>query len=564
MSFYAWWHRRERGIAPRVGESDIVYRTLYESFEPRPPRPMTKRDPNTLNYGGIFCLEFSPDGSMLAGGCEHNGVILLDPVTEKRICGIKNAHYDSINCVKYLDNVTFATGSDDDTIAVWDTRNLRTKLRSLQGHNGWVKNIDYSKKHNMLITSAFDGTVCGWELNNYTEQGCVHRRLLYVPGLVRCRLTPDETRMVLTTSGGYLMIVNNLNLPWLSTDLEGFQPNVYRLMQKRQQTIAITESFNRSFYPLTKRNRVELVTDFPVDDDAEIISTLQIHPHGWCALSRNTTYDNRGEFTTIHDIQALSDTAYNRYTKDKDEEEDGEDDDVVEEDGEENDNEEKAEEIVSHQRYGDHDYCREPLISENQPSTATRTIDATMVREELPGGVAAMPPANVALDLWATQISFQERVLGMVPLRLFFSRRSGRTVVSYTIPQPDSNDSDNELKKHHEADTMCKNTPRLLYYAREPSLLPGIIKEASFSPDGRIVCSPFLNGVRLLAFNENCAELPRTINTEWNDKPQTLHVLKKEVGQQGVVACSTFSPRFPLLVTGCLKGNIVWHTRTMQ
>lgn len=50
-----------------------------------------------------------------------------------------------------------------------------------------------------------------------------------------------------------------------------------------------------------KRNRVELVSDFP--NDAEVISSLQIHPHGWCALSRNISYDESTEFTCLHDIQ---------------------------------------------------------------------------------------------------------------------------------------------------------------------------------------------------------------------------------------------------------------------
>lgn len=29
----------------------------------------------------------------------------------------------------------------------------------------------------------------------------------------------------------------------------------------------------------------------------------QIHPHGWCALSRNISYDESTEFTCLHDIQ---------------------------------------------------------------------------------------------------------------------------------------------------------------------------------------------------------------------------------------------------------------------
>jgi len=33
------------------------------------------------------------------------------------------------------------------------------------------------------------------------------------------------------------------------------------------------------------------------------------------------------------------------------------------------------------------------------------------------------------------------------------------------------------------------------------------IKEVAFSPDGRVICSPFGFGLHLLAFNDNCADL---------------------------------------------------------
>ena len=44
-----------------------------------------------------------------------------------------------------------------------------------------------------------------------------------------------------------------------------------------------------------KRNRIEFVTDFPHHDDAEVVSSLQIHPQGWCALSRNISHEEVSE-----------------------------------------------------------------------------------------------------------------------------------------------------------------------------------------------------------------------------------------------------------------------------
>lgn len=70
---------------------------------------------------------------------------------------------------------------------------------------------------------------------------------------------------------------------------------MYRLMQSSQTTIPNVASFTHLFSHSRTHNRVEFLTDFPVGDDAEIISSLQVHPQGWCALSRNVSNGEKSE-----------------------------------------------------------------------------------------------------------------------------------------------------------------------------------------------------------------------------------------------------------------------------
>lgn len=56
-------------------------------------------------------------------------------------------------------------------------------------------------------------------------------------------------------------------------------------MQTSDQNFPVGAIFNYLFNPSRKKNRIEFIEDF--QNDAEVISSLQIHPHGWCALSRN-------------------------------------------------------------------------------------------------------------------------------------------------------------------------------------------------------------------------------------------------------------------------------------
>lgn len=73
------------------------------------------------------------------------------------------------------------------------------------------------------------------------------------------------------------------------------QPNMYRLMQLSQTTIPAAASFTHLFYESRNKNRVEFVNDFPQGNDSEVISSLQVHPHGWCALSRNVSAQEKSE-----------------------------------------------------------------------------------------------------------------------------------------------------------------------------------------------------------------------------------------------------------------------------
>lgn len=40
---------------------------------------------------------------------------------------------------------------------------------------------------------------------------------------MRCRLSPDDRKLVISTTGGYLILINDLDLNTLARDLAGFR-----------------------------------------------------------------------------------------------------------------------------------------------------------------------------------------------------------------------------------------------------------------------------------------------------------------------------------------------------
>lgn len=124
---------------------------------------------------------------------------------------------------RFYDERLFATGSDDFTVALWDLRNMKQKLRVLHGHSNWVKNIEYSSKDKLLVTSGFDGSIFTWDIKSHTEQGLISQRVFHASGLMRCRISPAGDKLVFCTSSGYIMIVHDLDLTTLLKDLCGFR-----------------------------------------------------------------------------------------------------------------------------------------------------------------------------------------------------------------------------------------------------------------------------------------------------------------------------------------------------
>lgn len=102
---------------------------------------------------------------------------------------------------------------------------------------------------------------------------------------------------------------------------------------------------------------------------------------------------------------------------------------------------------------------------------------------------------------------------------------------------------------------MHKNKPRLMHYITEPNVGRGFIKEICFSNDGRLICSPFSNGFRMLAFDASCSELCDCIPTS----PRKLLEVVANMNRGGIIVSNKFSPTDALLVTGCLEGKIGFH-----
>ncbi|XP_045878345.1 DDB1- and CUL4-associated factor 10 isoform X2 [Meles meles] len=323
---FGWLRERSLGRGLFVDPARDNFRTmtnLYGSIHPADSVYLSTR-----THGAVFNLEYSPDGSVLTVACEQTEVLLFDPISSKHIKTLSEAHEDCVNNIRFLDNRLFATCSDDTTIALWDLRKLNTKVCTLHGHTSWVKNIEYDTNTRLLVTSGFDGNVIIWDTNRCTEDGCPHKKFFHTRFLMRMRLTPDCSKMLISTSSGYLLILHDLDLT------KSLEVGSYPILRARRTTSNsdLTTSSSSSGPRVSSspchhsdsnsssekhmsrasqregvspRNSLEVLTpEVPGERDrGNCITSLQLHPKGWATLLRCSSNTDDQEWTCVYEFQ---------------------------------------------------------------------------------------------------------------------------------------------------------------------------------------------------------------------------------------------------------------------
>lgn len=93
--------------------------------------------------------------------------------TTRAAASAEGQHRDAINSISFnpAAETILATGSADKTIGIWDLRNLKTKLHSLEGHADSVQSISWNPfEESVLASSSYDRKIMFWDLSRAGEE----------------------------------------------------------------------------------------------------------------------------------------------------------------------------------------------------------------------------------------------------------------------------------------------------------------------------------------------------------------------------------------------------------
>lgn len=114
--------------------------------------------------GGIFDLEYSADGKLLATASLDGTAMLWDAVTGRPVRPIEGHTYEVYGVAFSPDGIRLATASRDGTVKVWDVATGKVIRDSSHGGGEYGWHIAFSPDGGQLASAGSDGVVRIWDL----------------------------------------------------------------------------------------------------------------------------------------------------------------------------------------------------------------------------------------------------------------------------------------------------------------------------------------------------------------------------------------------------------------
>ncbi|KZP04287.1 WD40 repeat-like protein [Athelia psychrophila] len=113
---------------------------------------------------GIGLIVFSPDGEHIASGSQDNTICIWDAHTGALVADPFEGHTEVVNSLAFsLDGERVMSGSDDCTIRIWDATTGKLLVGPLEGHNEGVLSVGFSPNSEQVTSFSRGNTIRVWD-----------------------------------------------------------------------------------------------------------------------------------------------------------------------------------------------------------------------------------------------------------------------------------------------------------------------------------------------------------------------------------------------------------------
>ncbi len=117
----------------------------------------------TGHSSDVHAVVFSPDGKTIASGSNDNTIKLWDAESGQELKTFKGHSNTVFSVVFSPDGKTIVSGSNDDTIRLWDVASEK-ELKIFRGHSGPVCSVAFSPDGKVLASGGWDNVIRIWDV----------------------------------------------------------------------------------------------------------------------------------------------------------------------------------------------------------------------------------------------------------------------------------------------------------------------------------------------------------------------------------------------------------------
>jgi DNA-binding CsgD family transcriptional regulator len=110
----------------------------------------------------VRAVAFSPDGRTLASGSDDQSIKLWDVRSGQSLATLRGHTKYVLSVAFSSDSKSLASGSDDQSIKLWDVSTGQCR-KTLQGHSNAVRSVAFRPASVMLVSGSQDETIKLWD-----------------------------------------------------------------------------------------------------------------------------------------------------------------------------------------------------------------------------------------------------------------------------------------------------------------------------------------------------------------------------------------------------------------
>ena len=190
--------------------------------------------------GYVYCLQFSPDGGILASGGADRRIRLWNADTGKIIYTL-DGHQETVTAIEFMPNgkILVSAGADR-TIRFWDVAQKQL-LKTIEAHDEKIHALAVSQDGQLIVSGSSDRTVRVRQLgngSNYTLSG-------HQEGVLSVAISPDSKTIASGAIDGTVKLWD-VSSQQLITTIQAHQTAVKSIVFQPLDRTLITASWDRT------------------------------------------------------------------------------------------------------------------------------------------------------------------------------------------------------------------------------------------------------------------------------------------------------------------------------